>query len=444
MAAAVFALTAHVTRSRWAGALGVLLLATNTDVAIALLSGIETVAYTALVTAGLALYVISRRSPRLRPYVVPVLTAAALTRIDGFVPLLFVVGWECMTVLATRPREALRLVRWCGPGLGVYAAWFGWRWWYYGLFLPSTYYAKAMIPDLLPQRGLTYVLTEVTAPGFVLLAAAMGMLLWARRAELLPVLVFAIVQLGYAIEIGGDWMPWGRFVMPAMPSMIVLLVAAACEAVRRLARARVWARWPAYALLASAYTAVGLGLDHRLANTPEEDRKLAAVEDQIRHVRGLHRAADLLALAVPPGGRLVTDYAGIFAVYTDASIIDMWGLVTSRIARFGNTEGINPIYGKTCPICYLALEPEFFHVLQPIVRTPEAFSSAGQVVASVWQSDTIGRYINFRRDFAVGRVTREATRESVFFLERRRPSFSAVARSPRSGARIDYPFEPRD
>jgi hypothetical protein len=441
-AISVYRLTSDVTRSRWAAALSVCLVAASTDLAIALLSGLESVAYTGLVTVGLSLYVIARRRERFRPFVIPVLVAAALTRIDGFVPLLLVVAWECATVISTRPRDLPKLVRWCGPGLCAYAAWFGWRWLYYGLFLPSTYYAKASIPILLPLRGLEYVWGELTGIGLLMLAAAMGMVLWARRAELLPVVAFAIVQLAYAAKVGGDWMPWGRFVMPAVPSMIVLFVVAGVEAARRLARSRVWVRWPAYAILVAAYAAVGLGLDHRVVNTPEEDRKLALVAGQIDHVRSLRRAAALLSFAVPAGGRLVTDYPGIFSVYTDAAIIDMWGLCTSRIAQFGTTEGVNPIYGKTCPSCYPGLDPEFFHVMQPIVRTPGAFATANQVIASVWQTDTIGRYIDFRRDFAVGRVTRESSHEGVFFLERRRPSFSASLRVPTPGIQIDYPFEP--
>jgi hypothetical protein len=173
----------------------------------------------------------------------------------------------------------------------------------------------------------------------------------------------------------------------------------------------------------SAVVWTALALDHCVANSDQEDSRVQAAQKQIDDDRGYREGARLLAFALPPGARLVTDYPGTMAYYTDAYIIDMFGLTTPLIARHGQTNGINPLYGRTCPACYPQLDPEFFHVNVPIVRDRMAFSNAQQVIKAVWQSDTIARFVDFTRDFRVGRVVEESTGKAVYFLERRKPSY---------------------
>jgi hypothetical protein len=145
---------------------------------------------------------------------------------------------------------------------------------------------------------------------------------------------------------------------------------------------------------------------------------------------------------LPPGARLVTDYGGVLAYYTDAAPIEMWGLCNAMIATRGSSEGVQPIYGKTCPECYRELRPEFFHVMAPIPRKIGAFKSHQEVVKNVWQTDTIGRYLNFQTDFVAGRVMRPAQDQAVYFLERRRPNVKYEPRAVGTGVVVDYPFEP--
>jgi hypothetical protein len=138
---------------------------------------------------------------------------------------------------------------------------------------------------------------------------------------------------------------------------------------------------------------------------------------------------------------LVTDYGGIFGYYTEGAVIEMWGLANATIATRGNTEGVRPIYGKTCPACYPELQPEYFHVMQPMVRREPAFSSANQVIANVWQTDTIGRYIDFKATFAVGRALSPQTGEALYFLQKRDGGFSPARKTTGRGLVLDYPFE---
>jgi hypothetical protein len=182
-------------------------------------------------------------------------------------------------------------------------------------------------------------------------------------------------------------------------------------------------------------------MDHRFLNSDFEKGKLAGVAEQTSNVDNYLRASEFLREVVPPGGRLVTDYGGIFAYYTDGAVIEMWGLANAMIATRGNTEGVQPFYGRTCAACYPELQPEYFHVMRPILRREPAFSSASQVIANVWQTDAIGRYIDFEATFAVGRALSPQTGEVLYFLQKRDRGFSPVRRTTRRGFIIDYPFE---
>jgi hypothetical protein len=79
--------------------------------------------------------------------------------------------------------------------------------------------------------------------------------------------------------------------------------------------------------------------------------------------------------------------------------------------------------------------------MQPLVRREQAFSSTSQVIANVWQTEAIGRYIDFEATFAVGRALLPQTGEVLYFLQKRDRAFSPVRRTTQRGFVIDYPFE---
>jgi arabinofuranosyltransferase len=429
--------------------LAVVMLVINCDIVTAFAIGLETLPAAALLVLSFTLYLLSLRSPanlRLARWVVPALTAVALTRIDGFVPLGFVlaveIGRRAWRREGTARQNARDFLRWAGPGVAVYLAWFAWRWGYYGMPLPSTYYAKALIPKLLPHRGWEYVSAESMANGAYLALPFALLLILRGRAEAIFLIGFALLHLAYVVKVGGDWMPYGRFLLPLFPLIVVVIIWGGAELVDLLRPRLRRASWLFAALPLAALLFVGQRTERHLTDQPVQRGKFGNAAEQAAHVQALKSSARLLNRALPVGARLVTDYGGVFAYYTDAAPIEMWGLCNALIATRGGTERINPIYGRTCPACYPQLQPQFFHVWVPITRDLEAFHSHTEVVQSVWQTDTIGRYLDFGRDFVTGRSMLPAQNQAVYFLEHRQANLAYRPRDAGDGFMVDYPFEP--
>ena len=179
----VYCLVRRCSSSRVAAIAAVWLVAFDTDVATAWLIGLETVAYTALVAASLTAFVLSADTPRARHCAIWFAAAAALTRIDGFLLLGFMIAADAARTLRDgQPRPLARIARRCAWPVAVYAAWFAWRWRYYGLPLPTTYYAKALVPVCLPHRGIEYVTDQLRDSWLVAGLPAAAWLLVRRRA----------------------------------------------------------------------------------------------------------------------------------------------------------------------------------------------------------------------------------------------------------------------
>ena len=436
---------------RLVASLCVLLLSFNTDLAVAYLTGMETLAHVALLTTGFAALAATwpgapdSTAAGWRRAVPWIALAVGLNRIDGFVGFGFLLGSTWLgDLLARRPRPLRLAFLTCGPPVLVYLIWFFWRWHYYGLPLPSTYYAKALIPKLLPGRGWDYVTTELLDGWLWCGLAGLAWLGGRRRVIALVPGAFVLIHLGYVVKVGGDWMPFGRFVLPVVPLLLVLFATAADDLIG------VAARWPGpvRALIPAGLVVwaamVAARMDHRFFNNDHERAQLADVAVQRSNVESYLQVAEFLRQIVPPGGHLVTDYGGVFSCYTDGALIEMWGLANATIAVRGDASGINPIYGKTCPACYPELQPEYFHVLHPMLRPLAAFTSSDQVIDNVWQTDTIGRYIDFRAEFIAGRVLRPGTDQALYFLQKRVPGVKLAPHPTADGFLVEYPFEDRD
>jgi hypothetical protein len=436
-------LLARLFAGRLAAAAVVLLLATWTDLTRASLSGLETVPHAMLVAFGTYHYLIELRTER--KYSLWWFAFAALTRISGMVGLAFVIAFEVLVRIFDGKLDLRGLIRWALLPVSLFAAYFAWRYWYYGLPLPTTYYAKTLVAALDPDRGARYLWDAGRDLG-ILPIGIIAVLGLGRRFERRTIyLAVAIAfELVYVLRVGADWMPFSRFLIPIAPLALALFANGLSE-LRRISRESPSAGRASATLACCASVAwVAIHVDSHLVMTPQEQFKLdRAAHEKLHTYQNLFvNRAFFAAIVRKPGEVLATDYGGIFGYYTDASLIEQWGLCNVDIALYGNMEGINPIYGKTCIECYRKFDPDYFHVMTPIVRGPNDFLDQRAVITQVFQGWAINRVIDLYNRYATGRVLEPSTGRALWFLEKRKPQNKLVPRTRSDGFVIDYPFEP--
>jgi hypothetical protein len=412
------------------------------DVVRATLSALETIPYTVAIVFGWWVYL--HEPPSRRRWSLLAFLPAALMRIDGFVPVLIVVGFEVLHALSERRFSWRALARWAAPTVLIWSAYFAWRYAYYGLPLPTTYYAKTAVTLNEPHRGYNQIWSFVREYGVAALLPFMGLPL-VRGPERAAAALWTtvVLYLVFAGMTGGDWMPFNRFLLPVVPLGAILTTWGAARFLSDTQRFPVLLRAGAQGLLIAALAFFCVRAHMASVDTPEERVKLGEASHVMNHTtNNLLKGMDLARYIIrQPGDRLVSDYAGVFALFTDALVIDMWGLCSAEIALKGVATGINPVFGKTCVSCYAELAPDYFHANVPLVRSKGAFRSVSQVVDHVFQGDEIDRVIGLRKNFAAGRVVEARTGRALWFLERRRSGIPLVSREPASGIRVDYPFE---
>ena len=420
----------------------VALLVCCSDLFRAAASGLETSAYVAAIITGWSVYL--AEDPKRRRWSLLAFAPAALMRIDGFVPLLIVFGVETMASLFERRFSFVKLARWAAPAFALWGAYFAWRYTYYGLPLPTTYYAKLTVNINDPDRAFRQVWEFLRDYGAApLLALLVVPLVRGPRREAASLTVAIVLQISYVMSVGGDWMPFSRFFLPVVPAAAVL-AAYGCEQVWQMTT--MLAAWPAWATRVVTVSALAFSAEHMHSawtDTPIEADKLGnAAHVESHTVNNLLGAKELMSYVVRrPGDRLITDYPGVFSVFTDAEIIDVWGLCNTDIALHGDVQGINPIYGKSCPECYARAKPDYLHIGVPMLRPENAFNDMSQIIPNIFHGAEIDRIVRLRHHFGVGRVVVEATGQALWFLERRRAELPLETRRPAPGVRVDYPFE---
>lgn len=438
---AVYRLTRRAASSA-VSLLAVGLLACCSDLFRAAASGLETTAFCAAIVLGWVVYL--EEPPTQRRWSLLAFVPAALLRIDGFVPLLVVFGVEVLSAIAQRRFSFFKLARWAGPAFALWGAYFAWRYAYYGLPLPTTYYAKTLVAANEPGRGANQAWDFLHDYGALPLLPLLGVpLVRGPRYEAACLSIAVVLQLFHAVNVGGDWMPFNRFFLPIVPLLAVLVAWGVAGAFQSVVASSWVVRLGTGLVVFAVLGFAAVHMHMASIDTPQERDKLGNATHVGKHTKeNLLAVKDLMSYVVRrPGDRLVTDYAGVFSVFTDAQLIDMWGLCNEDIALHGGINGINPIYGKECAACYARLEPDYFHVNVPMARRENSFRNLGEVLNNVFQGQAIDAVIDIRHRFAVGRVVEESSGRTLWFLERRRPELPLEVRRPASGFRVDYPFE---
>jgi len=202
------------------------------------------------------------------------------------------------------------------------AAWWVFRWIYYGRFLPVPYLVKKLpwAADL--GYGLRYLLESTWTAGVgLLLVLALSLLRGGRSAG--PVVRAAALgfaaHVAYVVAVGGDYMPLARFFVPTLP----LGLALGCLAAQRLLEARG---------AGSFARGACLGLALILSQVPQRQRaELRALHEQ--HEQRWIAVGRALARAVEPGTRVAVSAIGAIGYESGLELVDVLGLTNTAVLR---------------------------------------------------------------------------------------------------------------
>ncbi|MCG3126889.1 MAG: hypothetical protein CHACPFDD_01744 [Phycisphaerae bacterium] len=225
-----------------------------------------------------------------------------------------------------------------------FGAFFAWRYSYYGAALSNTAAAKAEFsPDRL-SRGFDYVaVLFLTVTSFFAIIPAIPVVLRTRPwSTAVPLALMALAFPAYAVVVSGDFMTFGRFVVPSLPFMALcvgpMLAAIDRGGVGRRALA---------ALLGAGLIALGLlpGWDvhlvpesirarhHFRKNTPKYQSELAQWKYQKENAADWALQGAALRQIARAGDSLVIGAIGAVGYYSELYIFDKFGLVTPAVAQ---------------------------------------------------------------------------------------------------------------
>ncbi len=198
------------------------------------LLGMETGLLAALLTGAVlcSLLYLERDEPCLFLLSCVLLGLAFLTRNDALIyaaVLLGYVGWR----LLARPLGRRLWFAGLAILLAFVAAQEGFRYFYYGAWVPNTYTLKLVGMPLLDRlrNGLGFVGPFLIQAG-VLWLVGLATVLSCRRASLYYLFAFVLMSLAYQIYVGGDaWARW-RMLAPTVPLLLVLFVLGCVRLVR--------------------------------------------------------------------------------------------------------------------------------------------------------------------------------------------------------------------
>lgn len=182
---------------------------------------------------------------------------------------------------------------------------------YFGAWLPNTFYAKVDAnPDI--TNSIHYLASSgVYTPIWVLSAALFACgLRWSRQSII--GLAAAVSLLGWVVWVGGDYLPFSRFLIPIIP--MVAALAAARLANRRPLIGIIW-----------------LGLASLWALAPQFTSPNVRMPDRV--VERGRVAARWIATNMAPEALLATSAIGVVGAEGGTRILDMYGIVDAGIAR---------------------------------------------------------------------------------------------------------------
>jgi arabinofuranosyltransferase len=364
--------------------------------------GLETALFTFLLLAGFTLLT-APEHPRVGAGALT-LGLATLTRPDGALAVVVALVY----VATTRPPRLRNSLVFAATALAVSLPHAVWRLWYYGDFVPNTYYAKSAQVAWYGQ-GLIY-LGSYLAKYWALLVGIVTLpraLRWwrrrdhatythlARSAGLAAGLV--LVYTWYVVRVGGDFM-FARLLIPTVPFVLILLeIALSPLAVTNptahavIAAATFGAMLMSPVIVTDTIWLAGIADEWRVysaARTNEGDRQGATLKPFFK---------DLPVSIAFLGGeaRLVYQSRVAVAIESEAGLTDRHAATQplARRGRIGHEKRASASYLIDERQVHFAFHPEAATVLQLDTFVPEIAITMGGVRGRVlhWDPELMAR-----------------------------------------------------
>ncbi len=414
---------------------GALLLATNPSMVIWATGGLETMPF------ALLLFLTCERlwCGRSRGAAVAAgLCAAGVTliRVEGIAWVLFALAVYFVShERETRNWRARTLIA-LAPALAAFAAFLVWRHWIYGEWIANTAVAKGGLDLLRLKKGLYYIgtmwLTQL--PLFLALPATIVALRRFDWRRIVPFVALVWAVPIYSVVVGGDFMAFGRFLVPMMAPAAILMAVLSHVAWNQAANTAQRA-----ALGGVGIACLGLNIAplwdlhvvpenlraalHFRLNSSEFRSEIDQWRFQKKNAAEFATMGRVLSRVTDPGDSIVEAAIGAVGYYSDRFIYDQVGLVTPIVAR----RSIAPDERPRSPGHDKWVEPEWFveHGIVPTVAAtlllnePLDTSKARAAFAKrfqAWQQALRARTLanQYAADFVLFRTAGEASPRALF------------------------------
>jgi hypothetical protein len=284
------------------------------------LSGLETAAFAWVLVEAVRLTCAAVRGQSRGVAAGLVFGLACLLRPEGALALVIVI--VVTSVTATREKAGPPAL-WAGARVFLasvitYAPWQLFRFVYYDALVPNTFFAKSGgDPRWMLERGATYLLETAAKGPLVPLALAVAVAPRAlRKSEALAPAAVAVALVAWTLWVGGDYLPFGRFVVPSIP-LLALAVAATIDEL--LARSSV---------VAARSIGIGVCLAGLLGHFGET--RVRAFDNATERYRV---AATWLRDRATSDALIATPAAGIIGWIGKTRVLDEFGLTDTYLAR---------------------------------------------------------------------------------------------------------------
>ncbi len=343
--------------------LGVVL-ATNASFSAYATGGLETALLCFLMTAALLVFhdIVGRgRQDVGRLLLLSLLLGlCGLTRLDSALFIAALILASAFSVLrAGKDRAFTGLLALAIPGAVLLFAYIAFVLGNYGDLLPNTFYVKVgqMSAEVI-RRGIYYVFSFLQLFGLLMPLAIALLVVALRRRDLFTIVIvlYLIVQLGYIVSVGGDFMEY-RLLVPLLPTILLCIGAGWSEIFRDVAglvRGLVGGA-AVIALVAlsgfHAYTFKDGAFTRPLLSVPELQRQMTDADYDWTGIG--RKLGDLF-----PGGYDAAPVVGVRAAgaipfYSRLRTVDMLGLNDHWVARNGIVLGSTPGHWRLAPLGYL-------------------------------------------------------------------------------------------